>query len=133
MADPGFGGGGHNGRCGYRLGRVVGGAPGRVREGGTPPAQLGGMGERCKLPHPIAFITMRFIFKLNVHNIKRYIYCDYFLLHHPRGMQASFGAAVYLQTRQTDTQVLHKALLLPIKLPQTVTAQCLWGVCKRNL
>ena len=38
VADPGFGrggGGGHNGRCGYRLGRVVGGAaPGRVREGG---------------------------------------------------------------------------------------------------
>ena len=26
-------------------------APGRVREGGTPPAQLGGVGERCKLPH----------------------------------------------------------------------------------
>ena len=63
MADPGFGrgggggGGGHNGRCGYRLGRVVGGAaPRRVREGGTPPAQLGEMGERCmgercKLPH----------------------------------------------------------------------------------
>ena len=25
-------------------------APGRVREGGTPPAQLGGLGERCKLP-----------------------------------------------------------------------------------
>ena len=25
--------------------------PGRVREGGTPPAQLGGMGERGKLPH----------------------------------------------------------------------------------
>ena len=46
------GGGGHNGRCGYRLGRVVGGAtPGRVQEGGTPPAQLGGMGERCKIPH----------------------------------------------------------------------------------
>ena len=55
MADPGFGRGGeggHNGRCGYRLGRVVGGAaPRRVREGGTPPAQLGDMGERCKLPH----------------------------------------------------------------------------------
>ena len=57
MADPGFGreggGGGAHGRprCGYRLGRVVGAAaPGRVREGGTPPAQLGGMGERCKLP-----------------------------------------------------------------------------------
>ena len=28
-----------------------GDAPGRVREGGTPPAQLGGMGERCELPH----------------------------------------------------------------------------------
>ena len=29
------GGGGHKGRCGYRLGRVVGGAaPGRVREWG---------------------------------------------------------------------------------------------------
>ena len=55
VADPcriwegGGGGGGHNERCGYRLGRVVGGAaPGRMREGGTPPAQLGGMGE---LPH----------------------------------------------------------------------------------
>ena len=32
-------------------GRAGGAAPGRVREGGTPPAQLGGMGERCKLPH----------------------------------------------------------------------------------
>ena len=32
-------------------GAQYGGAPGRVREGGTPPAQLGGMGERCKLPH----------------------------------------------------------------------------------
>ena len=31
-------------------GRVDGAAPGRVREGGTPPAQLGGMGEPCKLP-----------------------------------------------------------------------------------
>ena len=49
VADPGSGRG-HNGRRGYRLGRVVGGAaPGRVREGGTPPAQLGGIGERCKL------------------------------------------------------------------------------------
>ena len=28
-----------------------GAAPGRVREGGTPPAQPGGIGERCKLPH----------------------------------------------------------------------------------
>ena len=34
-------------------GRVGVAAPGRVgmREGATPPAQLGGMGERCKLPH----------------------------------------------------------------------------------
>ena len=43
MADPGFGkggGGGHNGRCGYRLGRVVGGAAlGRVREGGGHPSR----------------------------------------------------------------------------------------------
>ena len=36
--------------------RLGGGAttpivPGRVREGGTPPAQQGGVGERCKLPH----------------------------------------------------------------------------------
>ena len=30
---------------------VRGATPGRVREGGTPPAQLGGMGEHCKLPH----------------------------------------------------------------------------------
>ena len=27
-----------------------GAAPGRVREGDTLPAQLGGLGERCKLP-----------------------------------------------------------------------------------
>ena len=34
-------------------GLTVGGAiPGRVQEGGTPPAQLGGMGERCKFPRP---------------------------------------------------------------------------------
>ena len=32
-------------------GGAKGDAPGRVREGGTPPAQLGGMGERCELPH----------------------------------------------------------------------------------
>ena len=32
-------------------GSAKGDAPGRVREGGTPPAQLGGMGERCELPH----------------------------------------------------------------------------------
>ena len=32
-------------------GRAEGAAPGRVREGGTPPAQPGGVGERCKLPH----------------------------------------------------------------------------------
>ena len=32
-------------------GRAKGDAPGRLREGGTPPAQLGGMGERCELPH----------------------------------------------------------------------------------
>ena len=31
-------------------GGAKGDAPGRVREGGTPPAQLGGMGERCELP-----------------------------------------------------------------------------------
>ena len=54
-ADPGFGmggGGGGTGVCGKGWGEVVGGdAPGRMREGGTPPAQLGGMGERCMLPH----------------------------------------------------------------------------------
>ena len=45
-------GGGHRRGCGNGWGEVVGGsAPGRVREGGTPPAQLGGVGERCKLPH----------------------------------------------------------------------------------
>ena len=32
-------------------GGAKGDAWGRVREGGTPPAQLGGMGERCELPH----------------------------------------------------------------------------------
>ena len=32
-------------------GGAKGAVPGRVREGGTPPAQLGGMGERCELPH----------------------------------------------------------------------------------
>ena len=32
-------------------GGADGDAPGRVREGGTPPVQLGGMGERCELPH----------------------------------------------------------------------------------
>ena len=32
-------------------GGADGDAPGRVREGGTPPAQPGGMGERCELPH----------------------------------------------------------------------------------
>ena len=64
----GGGGGGHNGRCGYRLGRVVGGAaPGRVREGSTPPAQLqrspigvwGSAPEalRFGIKNPIAFIT----------------------------------------------------------------------------
>ena len=31
-------------------GRVGGAAPGRVREGGTPPAQLGGTGERLSSP-----------------------------------------------------------------------------------
>ena len=56
MADPGIGrgggGGGHRRGCGKGWGEVVGGAsPGRVREGGTPPAQLGNVGERCKLPH----------------------------------------------------------------------------------
>ena len=100
VADPGFGrGGGHNGRCGYRLGRVVGGAaPGRVLEGGTPPAQLGGMGERCKYPIGVwgsAPEALRFGIKilysiyndevyieLDVHNIKIYVYCfnHYFLL-----------------------------------------------------
>ena len=46
------GGGGHGRGCGNGWGEVVGGsAPGRVWEGGTPPAQLGGVGERCKLPH----------------------------------------------------------------------------------
>ena len=46
------GGGGHRRGCGKGWDEVVGGAgPGRVREGGTPPAQLGGVGERCKLPH----------------------------------------------------------------------------------
>ena len=58
VADPGIGRGGGGGGWGHRRGcgkgwcEVVGGAaPGRVREGGTPPAQLGGVGERCKLPH----------------------------------------------------------------------------------
>ena len=57
VADPGIGrggggGGGHRRGCGKGWGEVVGGAaPGRVREGGTPPAQLGGVGECCKLPH----------------------------------------------------------------------------------
>ena len=53
VADPGIGrGGGHGRGCGNGWGEVVGGsAPGRVWEGGTPPAQLGGVGERCKLPH----------------------------------------------------------------------------------
>ena len=59
VADPGIGrggggggGGGHRRGCGKGWGEVVGGgSPGRVREGGTPPAQLGGVGERCKLPH----------------------------------------------------------------------------------
>ena len=32
-------------------GGAKGDAQGRVQEGGTPPAQLGGMGERCELPH----------------------------------------------------------------------------------
>ena len=32
-------------------GGAKGDAPGRVREGSTLPAQLGGMGERCELPH----------------------------------------------------------------------------------
>ena len=43
--DNSRGGGGGGG------GGAKGDAPGRVREGGTPPAQLGGMGERCELPH----------------------------------------------------------------------------------
>ena len=43
---------GHRRGCGKGWGEVVGvAAPGSVREGGTPPAQLGGVGERCKLPH----------------------------------------------------------------------------------
>ena len=45
------GGGGHRRGCGRGWGKAgCGAAPGRVREGGTPPAQLGGLGERCKLP-----------------------------------------------------------------------------------
>ena len=32
-------------------GTIRGAAPRRGREGGTPPAQLGGVGELCKLPH----------------------------------------------------------------------------------
>ena len=40
---------GHRSGCGKGWGKVVdGAAPGRVREEGT---QLGGVGERCKLPH----------------------------------------------------------------------------------
>ena len=40
----GGGGGGHRRGCGKGWGEVVGGAgPGRVREGGTPPAQLEGV------------------------------------------------------------------------------------------
>ena len=50
-ADPGIWKGGGGGWGGGGGGTVSGAAPGRVREGGTPPAQLGGMGERCKLPH----------------------------------------------------------------------------------
>ena len=50
-ADPGIWKGGGGGGGGG--GTVRGAAPGRVREGGTPPAQLGGMGERCKLPHRV--------------------------------------------------------------------------------
>ena len=42
---------GDNSRGGGGGGGAKGDAPGRVREGGTPPAQLGGMGERCELPH----------------------------------------------------------------------------------
>ena len=42
--ERGGGGGGGGGA------RVRGASPGRVQEGGTPPAQLGGMRERCKLP-----------------------------------------------------------------------------------
>ena len=38
-----FGKGGHS--------TVRGAAPGRVRGLGTPPTQLGGTGERCKLPY----------------------------------------------------------------------------------
>ena len=38
-------------RWGGGGGGAKGDAPGRVREGGTPPAQLEGMGERCELPH----------------------------------------------------------------------------------
>ena len=40
----GVGGGGGGGT-------IRGAAPGRGQEGGTPPTQLGGVGERCKLPH----------------------------------------------------------------------------------
>ena len=33
------------------MGALYGATPGRVQEGGTPPTQLGSMGEHCKLPH----------------------------------------------------------------------------------
>ena len=44
-------GGSRNLERGGGGGTIRGAAPGRGREGGTPPAQLGGVGERCKLPH----------------------------------------------------------------------------------
>ena len=57
MADPGIGSGGGGGGGGGTGEGVAGversrrrSPPGRVREGGTPPAQLGGLGKRCKLP-----------------------------------------------------------------------------------
>ena len=40
---------------------LYGAVPGRMQEGDTPPTQLGGMGERCKLPQtqkPILFAFM---------------------------------------------------------------------------
>ena len=57
MADPGIGsgGGGGGGGAQVRVGQGVGRSrrrsrPGEGAGGGTPPTQLGGLGERCKLP-----------------------------------------------------------------------------------
>ena len=38
---------------------VGGTTPGRVREGDTPPAPLGGMGERCKLPLSVPLFALK--------------------------------------------------------------------------